>query len=142
MQKIKIKRLYGKSMIPTKGSSCSAGYDLYAAGSYLVKANSNVKVETGIILEIPINYFGAVFARSGLATNNGIIPANCVGIIDSDYRGEIIVPIHNNFKNDYLIKYNDRIAQLIIIPFLNVNFEESEELSNTSRGNSGFGSTN
>ncbi|MGN1398854.1 MAG: dUTP diphosphatase [Erysipelotrichaceae bacterium] len=138
---VKIKRLNDDAIIPTRGSKEAAGFDLYASKGTVIKPNSTVAVEVGLSLEIPQGYFGGVFARSGLASKEGIRPANCVGVIDSDYRGEIKVMLHNDSDCERIIEKGQRIAQLIIIPYLNVNIVESEQLSETERGNKGFGST-
>lgn len=142
---IKVKKIYDDVIIPTRGSEQAAGYDLYAhLGGYdecEINPGMTMKIGTGIAAEIPEGYFGAVFARSGLATKKGLRPANCVGVIDSDYRGEIIVALHNDNKEPQTIQAYERIAQLIIIPYLNVTFNEVDELSDTGRGEGGFGST-
>ena len=103
--------------------------------------HQTVKIGTGLAIEIPKGYFGAIFARSGLATKNGLRPANCVGVCDSDYRGEYIVALHNDTDIPQTINSMERIAQLVVMPFLEVNFEEVYELDDTKRGSDGFGST-
>ena len=141
---VRIKRLDKEAKIPTRRSSQAAGYDLYAKTDSAVqeiRPGETAKVGTGIAAEIPDGYFGAVFARSGLATKKGLRPANCVGVIDSDYRGEIFVPLHNDSGEIQTIADGDRIAQLIILPYLTVDFSETDELSETERGAGGFGST-
>lgn len=141
---IKIKKLNNNATIPTRGSEYAAGYDLHACidkGAIDIPAGSTVKVGTGIAVEIPDGYFGAVFARSGLATKRGLRPSNCVGVVDSDYRGEVIVALHNDSDQCETIHVGDRIAQLVIMPYLSVEFEEVDELSDTNRGAGGFGST-
>lgn len=140
---INIKLLNEFAKIPTRGSAQAAGFDLYAAVNYdiEIQPHSTVKVDTGISIEIPEGYFGGIYARSGLATKQGLRPANCIGVIDSDYRGEVIVALHNDTIYTQKIKSGDRIAQLIIQPYLNVDFNVVDELSDTERGNSGFGST-
>lgn len=141
---IKVKKLFDDAILPTSGSKYAAGYDLYAhteSEIQLISAGSTEKIGTGICIEIPKGYFGAIFARSGLATTCGLRPANCVGVIDSDYRGEIIVALHNDSDVCEAIKYGDRIAQIVIMPYESVNFEEVSELNDTARGNGGFGST-
>ena len=141
--KIKIKRLNDKAIIPTRGSEQSAGYDLYAVTEDIVQIapHSTVMVSTGISIEIPEGYFGGVFARSGLASKKGLRPANCVGVCDSDYRGEYMVALHNDTDELMEIQSHERIAQLIVLPYLTVEFEEVDELSDTQRGSGGFGST-
>lgn len=140
---IKIKRLSEEATIPTRGSEYSAGYDLYAniEKPVSIKPHETVKIGTGWAIEIPDGYFGAIFARSGLATKEGLRPANCTGVCDSDYRGEYIVAIHNDSDVVREITPHERIAQLVVIPYLYVDFKETDELSDTSRGRGGFGST-
>ena len=143
METIKIKKLNEKAIIPTKGSEYAAGWDLYACTdeTRTIPAHSTVKIGTGIAMEIPHGYFGAIFARSGLATKEGLRPANCVGVCDEDYTGEYIVALHNDTDLPRVIEPNERIAQLVLLPYLNVEFEEVDELSKTERGTGGFGST-
>ena len=140
---IDIKLLNEFAKIPTRGSADAAGYDLYAANNYEVeiRPHETIKIGTGIAISIPNGYFGAIYARSGLATKQGLRPANCVGIIDSDYRGEIIVALHNDTNYMQKIGIGDRIAQLIIQPYLEIEFKEVDELNDTDRGSGGFGST-
>lgn len=140
---IKVKRLNENAKIPTQGSTAAAGYDLYAAIKQPIDIApfATVLVGTGLALEIPEEYWGGIFARSGLATYYNLRPANCVGVIDSDYRGEINVAIHNDCSSAVRkINPGDRIAQFILIPQINTTFIE-EELNNTERGEDGFGST-
>lgn len=139
--KIQIKRLRDTAVIPTRGSEKAAGYDLYATANYEIAPHSTIKVGTGISIALPDNSFGAIFARSGLATKKGLRPANCVGVCDSDYRGEYIVPLHNDTDEMMSIEAGERIAQLIVMPFIPVEFEEVDELDETARGAGGFGST-
>ncbi|MDI9539990.1 MAG: dUTP diphosphatase [Bacillota bacterium] len=139
--KIKIKKLHEDAVIPVKGSDYAAGYDLYAINDEVIYPHNTTKVSTGLAIEIPEGYFGGVFARSGLASKKGLRPANCVGVIDSDYRGEIIVLLHNDTDTYQLVNKGDRIAQLVIMPYLSVEFEEAENLNDTERGDGGFGST-
>lgn len=139
--KIQIKRLRDTAVIPTRGSEKAAGYDLYATANYDIAPHSTVKIGTGISIALPDNSFGAIFARSGLATKKGLRPANCVGVCDSDYRGEYIVPLHNDTDEMMSIEAGERIAQLIVMPFIPVEFEEVDELDETERGAGGFGST-
>ena len=140
---INIKLLNEFAKVPTRGSAAAAGYDLYAAVNYdiEIQPHSTIKVDTGISIEIPEGYFGGIYAKSGLATKQGLRPANAVGVIDSDYRGPIIVALHNDTMYPQKIMAGDRIAQLIIQPYLNVDFNVVDELTDTERGNSGFGST-
>ena len=136
---MKIKLLSNKAKIPTKGSEDAAGWDLYAANDSTIAPYSTVKISTDIAIEIPTGHFGAVFARSGLATKQGLRPANCVGVIDSDYRGPIIVALHNDMDQTRVILSGDRIAQLVFIPYSSWDWEVVDELSDTDRGDGGFG---
>ena len=140
---IKIKLLKENSKIPTVGSLESAGSDLYAAESKPIKIGpyTSKLIHTGIAIEIPQGYFGAVFARSGLATKQGLAPSNKVGIIDSDYRGEILVSLYNQSNVLRVVNPGDRIAQLIIMPYMKTEFITVDSLTDTSRGKDGFGST-
>lgn len=140
---IKIKRIKNDAIIPTTGSQYAAGYDLYACidRPLTIKAHSTEKIGTGLQMALPHGYFGAIFARSGLATKQGLRPANCVGVCDEDYRGEYIVALHNDTDEAQLIMPGQRIAQLILMPYQLLEFIEVEELSITERGEGGFGST-
>ena len=140
---INIKLLNNLAKIPTRGSEYAAGYDLYAATDYVVNIppHSTVKVRTGIAIELHEDTFGAIFARSGLATKKGLRPANCVGVVDADYRGEVIVALHNDTDETMRIDAGERIAQLVIMDFTPVTFKLVDELSNTKRGEGGFGSS-
>lgn len=139
--KINIKKLEPEAIIPTKGSDAAAGVDLYAPRALVIHPGSNGVINTGLAIEIPDGYFGAIFARSGMATRKGLRPANCVGVIDSDYRGEIIVVLHNDTDIIRPVQEGDRIAQLVILPYEKIEFSEVEELTNTKRADGGFGST-
>lgn len=142
--KIQIKKIKESAIIPTRGSASAAGYDLYACvdeDRVVINPQETVKVGTGLSIAVPEGYFGAVFARSGLAAKQGLRPANCVGVCDADYRGEYIVALHNDTDDARVVQNGDRIAQLVILPFLSAEFEEVEELGKTERGNGGFGST-
>lgn len=141
--KINIKKLNKNAIIPNRGSEFSAGYDLYACleEPINIKSNQTVKIPTGLAMEIPVGYAGMIFARSGLSTKKGLAPANKVGVCDSDYRGEYIVALHNHSNNDVVVSPGERIAQLVIIPFLSVDFVETDKLNDTVRGSGGFGST-
>lgn len=143
MMNVKIKKLNENAIIPTRGSEYAAGYDLYACitENIAIEPHSTVKVGTGLAIEIPDGYFGAIFARSGIATKRGLRPSNCVGACDSDYRGEYIVALHNDTDVPQVIEPHERIAQLIVMPYLPVEFTEVEELTDTVRGSGGFGST-
>ena len=140
---MKIKLLNENAKVPTRGSEYAAGYDLYAATDYNIEIapHSTVKIGTGISVELPNGTFGAIFARSGLATKKGLRPANCVGVCDSDYRGEYIVPMHNDTDEVMTIASGERIAQLIVMPFVGIEFNIVDELTETKRGDGGFGST-
>ena len=140
---VNIKKLHDGAIIPTKGSYFSAGNDLYANINepITIRPHETVKINTGLAMEIPEGFFGGIAARSGLSTKKGLAPANKFSIIDSDYRGDIIIPLHNHSTTPQTVEPNERIAQLIVIPFLNIDFIEVDELSDTSRGNNGFGST-
>lgn len=138
-----IKKLDSVAKIPTRGSSSAAGYDLYGVNvkEIDIEPHTTVKIGTGLAMEIPEGYFGAIFARSGLATKKGLRPANCVGVVDSDYRGEVIVALHNDSNETVTVFPQDRIAQLVVMPYLNVDFTEVKDLDSTERGSGGFGST-
>lgn len=140
---IKVKKLNDKATLPTRGSEYAAGYDLYAAieNNITVPAHSTEKIGTGLSFELPDETFAAIFARSGLATKQGLRPANCVGVCDSDYRGEYIVAIHNDTDEDKVIEPGERIAQMILMPYIPMTFVETDELSESERGQDGFGST-
>ena len=129
--------------MPTYGSEFSAGADLYAVldDEIVIKPGETVLVRTGIAMEIPIGYAGLIYARSGLATKMGLAPANKVGVIDADYRGEIMVSLYNQSSSNRTISNGERIAQLVITPFYKASFEEVSTLSETVRGAGGFGST-
>lgn len=141
--KVNIKKLSDTASLPTRGSAAAAGYDLYANVSEDIKIapHTTQKIGTGLAMEIPDGYFGGIYARSGIATKEGLRPANCVGVVDSDYRGEIIVAVHNDSDIERVITPAERIAQIIIQPYLSVEFEEADELAESERGAGGFGST-
>ena len=143
MQTVKVKKLDSKASLPSYGTASAAGADLYALldGEITVKPDETVLVHTGIALEIPEGFVGLVYARSGIATKRGLAPANKVGVIDSDYRGEILVALHNHSKTDQTVTNGERIAQLVIAPYLTANFVEAQQLDETLRGEGGFGST-
>lgn len=142
---IKIKKLYKDALLPVRGSEQSAGHDLYAyLGGYEnceIAPHTTLMIGTGLSMEIPNGYFGAIFARSGLATKQGLRPANCVGVIDSDYRGEIKIALHNDTNVAKTIQANERVAQIVVLPYLNIEFKEVSDLTDTERGSGGFGST-
>ena len=143
MPKIAVKKLRENAILPKYGSEFAAGADLYAlCDEDIVFAPNETKfVHTGLAMEIPEGYAGLVYARSGLASKRGLAPANKVGVVDSDYRGEIMVALHNHSGEEQKIASGERIAQLVVTPFLKVDFEEAETLSETVRGEGGFGST-
>ena len=141
--KIQLKKLREGAVMPKRGSEYSAGYDLFACidAPVTLGPHETVKIGTGISASVPEGYFGAVFARSGLAAKQGLRPANCVGVCDSDYRGEYIVALHNDTEFPQTVSNGDRIAQLVILPFMEADFEFVDELDDTGRGAGGFGST-
>ena len=139
--KVKIKVLNEDAIIPTRGSEKAAGYDLYSTKDETIMPHETVKIGTGLAIQPPEGYFGAIFARSGLATKFGVRPGNCVGCCDEDYTGEYIVALHNDSCDHVTIEKGDRIAQLVFLPYLNVEFTKVEELDITDRGDGGFGST-
>ncbi len=144
MQQIKFVKLNEKAIVPTYGSKCAAGADLYALlenECVTVAPNETLLIHTGISLQIPDGYAGMIFARSGIATKRGLAPANKVGVIDSDYRGEIMVPIHNHSSVPQHLQNGERMAQLVIMPYIQAQFTETDNLDNTDRSSGGFGST-
>ncbi len=142
---VELKKLKDGATVPFRGSSSAAGCDLCACidseNGITIQQEHTVKIPTGIALAIPEGMFGAIFARSGLAAKYGLRPANCVGVIDSDYRGEIIVALHNDSPEERVVKNGDRIAQIVFLPFFDLAFKEVDALSETERGDGGFGST-
>jgi len=140
---IRFKKTNDKAIVPTYGTEYSAGADMYACidTPVIIEPGKTVLIPTGLALEIPEGYAGLIYARSGLATKKGIAPANKVSVIDSDYRGEIRIPLHNHSDEAVTIDVAERIAQIIFTPYLKVVFEESDSLSDTERGLGGFGST-
>lgn len=140
---IRIKKLRENAIIPTYGSEFAAGADLYAAidEAITIAPGETKFIPTGIALEIPAGYAGFVHARSGLASKRGLAPANKVGVIDSDYRGEVMTALHNHGNEPQTVEVGERIAQMVIAPFVTANFILSEELEDTVRGEGGFGST-
>lgn len=140
---VRFRRTSSLAHIPTRGSEKAAGYDLYAAVSEPVRIepHQTVSIDTGLQFEIPDGYFAAIYARSGIASREGLRPANCTGVCDSDYRGNYIVALHNDSERTRIVEPGERIAQMVVIPYLPVAFEEAETLSETDRGAGGFGST-
>ena len=143
MTKVNIKKLNEKATIPTYGSEFSAGADLYAAldEAMTIEPGETKFIPTGFAFEIPVGYAGFVHARSGLASKRGLAPANKVGVIDSDYRGEVMVALHNHGKEAQTVEPDERIAQMVIAPYITASFILSDELDDTLRGEGGFGST-
>ena len=141
--KVNIKKLSDKATIPTYGSEFSAGADLYACleEDITIAPGETYLVPTGLSAEIPEGYAGLIYARSGLASKKGLAPANKVGVVDADYRGQIFVALFNHSKLEQTVSHGERIAQLVIAPFLKAEFNETDELSDTVRGEGGFGST-
>lgn len=142
-KKVNIKKISQGATIPTYGSNCAAGADLYSCNEQnrIIKPGHTEKFKTGIAMEIPEGYFGAIFARSGIATKQGLRPSNCVGVIDSDYRGDIIVPLHNDSNVGQVVTPHQRIAQIVLIPYQRARFNIVDELDSTERNEGGFGST-
>lgn len=142
---VKFVRLRDGAQPPSRGSDFAAGYDLYAcmdnSNEVTLWPGKTVKIGTGLSIQPPPGYFGAIFARSGLATKQGLRPSNCVGVCDEDYTGEYIVPLYNDSDHYHTIHNGDRIAQLVFLPYLNIEFNEVESLDETVRGADGFGST-
>lgn len=141
--RVNIKKLQENAIVPTYGTEYSAGADLYACleEAVTILPGETKKITTGIAMEIPVGYVGLVYARSGLACKKGLAPANKVGVVDADYRGEIMVFLHNHSSEVITVEPSERVAQMVITPFLSVDYEEVEELSDTVRGEGGFGST-
>lgn len=142
-QKVKISILRPEAVCPAYQSENAAGADLYAALSEnaVIEPNKTLLVPTGIAMEIPQGFVGLIYARSGLALKKGLAPANKVGVIDSDYRGEIMVALHNHSSEPAVVEAGDRIAQIVLTPYLTADFEISDTLSKTQRAGGGFGST-
>ena len=139
--KVNVKKLKKEAKLPAYGSAQAAGADLYAVESVVIGAGETKFVHTGIALELPEGTVGLVYARSGMACKQDLAPANKVGVIDSDYRGEIIVALHNHGKEERKVEAGDRVAQFVIAPYYTAEFMQAEELSDTKRGGGGFGST-
>ena len=140
---VKIKKLNPNAHIPTAGSDKAAGYDLYACieEAIEIQPQKMAKIGTGIAITPPEGYFGAIFARSGLATKRGLRPTNCVGVCDEDYTGEYIVGLYNDSDAIQTVEPGERIAQLVFLPYISVNMIKVDELEETERGDGGFGST-
>ena len=142
-QPVSVKLLDPRAKMPSYGSADAAGADLYAVtdGPVTIAPGQTVLIHTGLALAIPQGFVGLVYARSGLATKQGLAPANKVGVIDADYRGELMVALHNHSGEMRTVEHGDRIAQLVIAPYLTAQFTQQEELDDTVRGEGGFGST-
>ena len=140
---LRIKKLRDNAQMPTYGSEYAAGADMYAAidEAVTIEPNETKFIPTGLAFEIPEGYAGFIYARSGLACKKGLAPANKVGVVDADYRGEVMVALHNHGKEAQIVEAGERIAQMIIAPFVAVNYIFSDELDDTVRGAGGFGST-
>ena len=143
---VRIKKLNDTAIIPTLGFVEAAGCDIYAnlvedAGSVTIGPGATHFIKTGIAMEVPKQYAGLIYARSGLASKRGLRPANCVGVIDSDYRGEIMVALHNDSDAPQTINHGERIAQMVITPYIRPEFVETDDLTDTERGEGGFGHT-
>jgi len=148
MNKINIKKCFDEAILPTRAHEDDAGYDLYAspyegfeAGSVPIIGNGNQTFHTGIAMEIPKGYVGLVFARSGIGVKRGLKPRNCVGVIDSNYRGEIMVCLHNDTSATAYVEVGERIAQIVIVPYYKYELNLVDELSDTDRGENGWGSS-
>ena len=143
MNPIRVKKSNEKAVLPTYGSKYAVGADLYACldQDVSIKPGESAFIPTGISMEIPTGYAGLIYARSGMACKRGLAPANKVGVIDSDYRGELIVVLHNHGQQTQIVAHGERIAQLVIAPVFTPGFVEVEDLSNTERSCGGFGST-
>lgn len=143
METVKIKKLNDMAIIPKKAHDDDAGFDLYAAilDPVVIHPHKTLLIGTGISVELPKFTFGAIFARSGLAFKYGLAPANKVGVVDAGYRGEVCVALHNHSEYIREVKPGERIAQMVVMPYVNVSLELTEDLSDTDRGEGGFGST-
>lgn len=139
--KVNVKKLSENAKLPVYGSTFAAGADLYASEGAEIGAGETKFVHTGIAVELAEGTVGLVYARSGMACKQDLAPANKVGVIDSDYRGEIVVALHNHGKETRRVEAGDRIAQFVIAPYYTAEFIETSELSDTARGAGGFGST-
>ena len=143
MNTIKVKKLRPGAQLPTYGTAFSAGADLYACleEPVTIAPGETKKIPTGLSMEIPVGFAGLIYARSGLGTKQGLAPANKVGVVDSDYRGEFMVFLPNHSAEKRTVSHGDRVAQLVVTPVFTPGFEETDELTDTARGAGGFGST-
>lgn len=141
--KVNIKKLDERAVVPTYGSEYAAGADLYACldSAVTIEPGATLLIHTGIAMELPMGLVGLIYARSGLASKRGLAPANKVGVVDCDYRGEVMVALHNHGSVAQTVEHGERIAQLVIAPYITAVFETVDELSDTVRGEGGFGST-
>ena len=140
---MRVKKLRENAIIPTYGSPDAAGADLYACldADVTIEPGKTVFIPTGLAMEVPKGYAGLIYARSSMGTKRGLAPANKVGVVDSDYRGEVMVALHNHSQQSQVVAHGERIAQLLVTPVLAPAFEECDDLSDTARGAGGFGST-
>lgn len=143
MEKIRIKKLHPNAVIPTYGSTEAAGADIYACleAAVTIPAGKTVFIPTGLAMEVPRGCAGLIYARSSMGSKRGLAPANKVGVIDSDYRGQVMVALHNHSQEDQVVNPGERVAQLVITPVFTPGFREVDDLSETDRGSGGFGST-
>lgn len=143
MDRINVKKLRANAVLPTYGSAWAAGADLYACleETVTIEPGKTVLIPTGLAMEIPVGYAGLIYARSSMGVKRGLAPANKVGVIDADYRGEFMVALHNHGSTAQTVEHGERIAQLLVTPVITPGFAEVEELSDTARGSGGFGST-
>ena len=143
MEPIRVKKLKENAILPTYGSAEAAGADLYAClpEAVTIAPGQTVMIPTGLSMELPRGFAGLIYARSGLAVKRGLAPANKVGVVDSDYRGEFLVALHNHGQQPQTVEHGERIAQLVITPVFTPGFTEVDSLSDTARGEGGFGST-
>lgn len=141
--KVKVKKLHPDAVLPKYGSAYAAGADLYACepSNVTIQPHATVFIHTGIAIEIPEGLVGLIYARSGLACKRSLAPANKVGVIDSDYRGEIVVALHNHSDEPQTVEKGERVAQIVLTPYVSADYAEADELSDTVRGVGGFGST-
>ena len=140
---MRVKKLRENAIIPTYGSPDAAGADLYACleADVTIEPGKTVFIPTGLAMEVPKGYAGLIYARSSMGTKRGLAPANKVGVVDSDYRGEVMVALHNHGQQSQVVAHGERIAQLLVTPVLAPAFEECDDLTDTQRGTGGFGST-
>lgn len=143
MEMIRIKKLHPNAVIPTYGSTEAAGADIYACleAAVTIPAGKTVFIPTGLAMEVPKGCAGLIYARSSMGSKRGLAPANKVGVIDSDYRGQVMVALHNHSQEDQVVNPGERVAQLVITPVFTPGFREVDDLSETDRGSGGFGST-